>query len=256
MDLQKKPSIILELKNIILSTVIEKHPSIFHVSGGGGSRSPIVVKLTDKAQKVAAEEADVRKLMEPILVRNLKKLLMMSLDCRVPLKKIAFLESELGLPRYFNQSLIPKYPEFFSVKDINGRPYLHLESWDSSLAITAREEKLQKFAAAAAEKDKGGLHFARYNKKEAKVNRDGNFFGPFAFELNFPAGFRPNTKYLEEVHKWQKLPFPSPYLNRRRFEQADPKARKQAVAVLHELLSLTMENRMSSAQLDAFHAEY
>ncbi|OVA12675.1 Plant organelle RNA recognition domain [Macleaya cordata] len=190
--------------------------------------------------------------MEPILVRNLRKLLMMSLDCRVPLEKIEFIESELGLPRDFNQSLIPKYPEFFSVKDVNGRPYLHLESWDSSLASTTRKVKLQNLAAAAAEKDKGSLHFTGYNKKEAKVSRDGDFFGPFAFELNFPTGFRPNTKYLEEVHKWQKLPFPSPYLNGRRFEPVDPKARKRAVAVLHDLLSLTMEKRMSSAQLDAF----
>ncbi|KAI4317925.1 hypothetical protein L6164_025751 [Bauhinia variegata] len=52
------------------------------------------------------------------------------------------------------------------------------------------------------------------------------------------------------------MEFPSPYLNARRFDIADPKSRKRVVAVLHELLSLTMEKRMTSAQLDAFHAEY
>ena len=52
------------------------------------------------------------------------------------------------------------------------------------------------------------------------------------------------------------MDFPSPYLNARRFEAKDPKARKRVVAVLHELLSLTMEKRMTSAQLDAFHSEY
>ncbi|KAI3933425.1 hypothetical protein MKW92_013911 [Papaver armeniacum] len=280
-DLQKKPSIILELKNIILKSkthsilirdlekevgfvqkwnfmaVIEKYPSIFHVSkDAGGSRSPIMVKLTDKAQRVVAEEDDARRLMEPILVRSLRKLLMMSKDCQIPLEKIELIHSELGLPNDFSDSLIPKYPEFFSIKDVDGRPYLHLESWDSSLAVTAREEKFQILAATEAEKDKGGMDCGGYSKKDSKISRDGNFFGPFAFRLNYPAGFRPNTKYLEEVLKWQKMPFPSPYLNGRRFDPADPKARKRAVGVLHEILSLTMEKRMSSTQLDAFHAEY
>ncbi|RZC67751.1 hypothetical protein C5167_011439 [Papaver somniferum] len=280
-DLQKKPSIILELKNIILKSkthsilirdlekeagyvqkwnfmaVIEKYPSIFHVSkDAGGSRSPIMVKLTDKAQRVVAEEDDARRQMEPILVRSLRKLLMMSKDCQIPLEKIELIHSELGLPKDFSDSLIPKYPEFFSIKDVDGRPYLHLESWDSSLAVTAREEKFQILAATQAENDKGGLDCGGYSKKESKISRDGNFFGPFAFRLNYPVGFRPNTKYLEEVLKWQKMPFPSPYLNGRRFDPADPKARKRAVGVLHEILSLTMEKRMSSTQLDAFHAEY
>ncbi|XP_043688932.1 protein WHAT'S THIS FACTOR 1 homolog, chloroplastic isoform X2 [Telopea speciosissima] len=273
MELQKKPSLILELKAIIqrqknhsllirdlekevgfvqkwnFMSVIEKYPTIFRV--GGGNRAPISVRLTEKAEKIASEEAHARELMEPILVKNLRKLLMMSMDCRIPVEKIEFIESELGLPRDFKESLIPKYPEFFSVKDINGKAYLHLESWDSSLAITSREEKLDIVAAA----HYGSSDFSGF-QKGVKISRDGNFSGPSAFQMNFPAGFRPNTKYLEEVQKWQKMPFPSPYLNARRFEPADPKARKRAVAVLHELLSLTMEKRMSSAQLDAFHAEY
>ena len=80
-------------------------------------------------------------------------------------------------------------------------------------------------------------------------------FCPFAFHLKFPAGFRPNMSYLQELEKWQKLDFPSPYLNAKRLEVSDPKARKRVVGVLHELLSLTMEKRLTSAQLDAFHSE-
>ncbi|CAN6684293.1 unnamed protein product [Malus baccata var. baccata] len=268
MDLQKKPVLILQLKSIIQSqkhqslllrdlekevgfvqkwnfmAVIEKYPSVFYV--GGGNRTPPFVTLTEKAEKVAAEEASAKDLMEPNLVKNLKKLLMLSVDCRVPLENIEFIESELGLPNDFKKSLIPKYPEFFSVKDVSGRDYLHLENWDSSLAVTAREERLVG----------EGISAACGFGKKVRISKDGNFQGPHAFRVNFPAGFRPNTSYLEQLERWQKTEFPSPYLNARRFDIADPKARKRVVAVLHELLSLTMQKRMTSAQLEAFHSEY
>ncbi|KAL5803396.1 hypothetical protein ACOSQ4_031701 [Xanthoceras sorbifolium] len=268
-DLRKKPSLLLQLKSIIQSqkhqslllrdlekevgfvqkwnfmAVIEKYPSIFNV-GGGSSGKPPFVTLTEKAQKVADEEAGARGLMEPILVKNLRKLLMMSVECRIPLEKIEFIESELGLPRDFKKTLIPKYPEIFSVKDVNGKAYLHLENWDSSLAVTAREERLAR---------EGVLNSSGARKK-VRITKYGNYSGPFAFKVCFPVGFRPNKGYLEELEKWQRMDFPSPYLNARRFELVDPKARKRVVAVLHELLSLTMEKRMTSAQLDAFHSEY
>ncbi|XP_021908429.1 protein ROOT PRIMORDIUM DEFECTIVE 1 isoform X1 [Carica papaya] len=268
MDSGKKPSLILQLKSIIQSqkhqylllrdlekqvgfvqkwnfmAIMEKYPSIFHV--GGGKRELPFVSLTEKAKKIAGEEAEVRKLMESMLVRNLRKLLMMSVDCRVPLEKIEFIQSELGLPQDFKNALIPKYPEYFSVKDLNGRAYLHLENWDSSLAVTAREERLARL----------GEFQTGCSGKKVKISKDGNFLGRFAFKVCFPSGFRPNMSYLDELEKWQRLEFPSPYLNARRFDTADPRARKRVVAVLHELLSLSMEKRLTSAQIDAFRSEY
>uniref|UniRef100_A0A1D1Y8N4 Putative cytosol aminopeptidase n=1 Tax=Anthurium amnicola TaxID=1678845 RepID=A0A1D1Y8N4_9ARAE len=265
MDLQKKPALILRLRDLILArqgrplllrdlekevgfvkkwdfvSLIQKHPSIFRVSGGGDARAPISVGLTEKADKVSGGEAEVRELMEPILVRRLRKLLMMSMDCQVPLAKVDLVESELGLPRDFKRCLIPKYPGFFSVRSINGLDYLCLESWDSSLAVTAREERLK---------------FGGDEVPPKGVPRDGNYLGPFSFRLSYPPGFRPNKGYLEEVLKWQKMAFPSPYLNARSFDPVTAQARKRAVAVLHELLSLMMEKRLTSDKLDAFHNEY
>ncbi|KAG2243506.1 hypothetical protein Bca52824_094651 [Brassica carinata] len=235
-DLKKKPSLILQLKSMIqsqkhgtillrdlekhvgfvhkwnLMAAIEKYPSIFHV--GGGNREPPCVMLTEKAQKIADEESEAIESMEPILVNNLRKLLMMSVDCRVPLEKVEFIQSAM-------------------------------ENWDSSLAITAREERLSRVLEPPSE-----------NRNKVRITKDGNFLGPNAFKVSFPPGFRPNASYLEEFQKWQKMEFPSPYLNARRFDSADPKARKRVVAVLHELLSLTMEKRVTCSQLDAFHSEY
>ncbi|KAK8961823.1 hypothetical protein KSP40_PGU010087 [Platanthera guangdongensis] len=167
---------------------------------------------------------------------------MMSLDCRIPLEKIALIQSDLGLPENFRDCLIPKYPEIFSVKIVNGSEHLNLERWDSTLAVTAREESLD----------------VTILEPESKkpLQRDGNFPGPHAFKMKYAPGFRPNVSYLEEVHKWQKMAFPSPYLSARRIDPVTPQARKRAVAVLHELLSLTMEKRLSSHKLDSFHNEY
>ncbi|CAH2067868.1 unnamed protein product, partial [Thlaspi arvense] len=267
-DSKKKPTLILELKSIIqaqkrgsillrdlekhvgfvhkwnLMAAIEKYPSIFYV--GGGNREPPFVMLTEKAKEIAAEEGEVTESMEPLLVNNLRKLLMMSVDCRVPLEKVEFIQTAMGLPQDFKSTLIPKYPEFFSLKVINGNVHLALENWDSSLAITAREDRLSR----------EGLLEPMENRKKVRITKDGNFLGRNAFKISFPPGFRPNASYLEEFEKWQKMEFPSPYLNARRFDAADPKARKRVVAVLHELLSLTMEKRVTCAQLEAFHSEY
>lgn len=169
---------------------------------------------------------------------------MLSMDCRVPLDKIRLVESELGLPKDFEDVLIPKFPDYFSIKSVDGVEFLCLETWDSSLAVTVREERL----------DLGAVPVEK--KKDKRVPRDGNYEGPFAFKLKFPAGFRPNKSYLEEVVRWQKMAFPSPYLNARKIQPATPQARKRAVAVLHELLSLTMEKRLTSDKLDVFHNEY
>lgn len=99
------------------------------------------MSLTAKAEKVAAEEGRARLMMEPLLVNNLRKLLMLCVDCRVPLETLEFVGPELGLPCGFKEDLIPKYPQFFMVKHVKGRDWLELQDWDSSLALTAREAR-------------------------------------------------------------------------------------------------------------------
>ena len=66
---------------------------------------------------------------------------MLTVDCRPPLEKTEFIKSVLGLPTDYMESLILKYPEFFCVKEVNEKAYLHLESWDSSLGKLPAKRK-------------------------------------------------------------------------------------------------------------------
>ncbi|KQK13844.1 hypothetical protein BRADI_1g12853v3 [Brachypodium distachyon] len=171
-----------------LCITYQRHPNVFHVSGGRASRKPIAVTLTEKAKSISSEELQAQKLMEPILARNLRKLLMMSMDSQIPVEKIQLVQSELGLPNNFKNNFVPRLD------------HLCLEFWDSSLAVTARE---------------GKLNLDDFQMRYSGIPKHGNIQGPFAFKLKYPGAFRPNRKYLEEVVWWQKMAFPSPYLNAR-----------------------------------------
>ncbi|WJX87536.1 hypothetical protein P8452_69717 [Trifolium repens] len=219
MELRKKPSMILELK-----TLIQSQPK----------NNPLFLRDLEKnVGFVRKWDFNSSRSTQPFSA--------------IPLETVEFVGPELGLPCDFKECLIEKYPQFFSVRRFNGRDFVYLEDWDSTLAVTAREARLA---------HEGIVNMKpNDNKKKVKISRDGNYAGPFAFKVNFPAGFRPNVNFLEQFERWQKLEFPSPYLNARRFDAADPKTRKRTVAVIHELLSLTLERRLTSAQLDAFHAE-
>jgi len=47
--------------------------------------------------------------MEELLIENLQKLIMLSIDRRIPPKKIGHIRSELGLPDEFRMNLVKKY---------------------------------------------------------------------------------------------------------------------------------------------------
>ncbi|CAH8382288.1 unnamed protein product [Eruca vesicaria subsp. sativa] len=85
--------------------------------------------LPEKAQQIAAEEGKAIESMEPDLVNKLRKLLIMSADFRVPLEKVEFIQSVMGLPLDFKSNLIPKYPDFFSLKVVYKK--VHLEPNES-----------------------------------------------------------------------------------------------------------------------------
>lgn len=263
-ELQKKPQLVLQLKEILrrqkgesmllrdlekevgiikkwnFMATIERYPRIFKVSGG--NRRPPVLEFTDEAKFILKDEVIVREQMEPIAVNNLRKLLMMSIDRRIALFKIMQIKQEIGLPDDFAESLVPKYPQFFKLMDVSDAPYLVLENWDPSLAVAARELSAEP----------SGVPLTR----RTYVPRDGNWAGPYAFKIKYPVSFKPRMRHLEDMVKWQNMAFSSPYVNPKELDPRHAAAQKRAVAVLHEVLSLTMEKRLTATKLDVFHTEY
>ncbi|GLJ13926.1 hypothetical protein SUGI_0222530 [Cryptomeria japonica] len=263
-DLQKRPRLVLQLKDILLKqrgesillrdlekevgliakwnfmACIQNYPKIFKVSGG--NRKPPLLEFTDDAKFILRDESMVKELMEPILVKNLRKLLMMSSERRIPLFKIEQIKHEMGLPEDFAEIIVPKYPQFFKLEEIFGVAHLVLEEWDPLLAVTARELGA----------NPNGLSLTR----RTYIPKDGNFDGPYAFKINYPDGFKPRLRQLEEMAKWQNMAFSSPYTFPMAVDVSTPASQKRFVAVLHEVLSLTLEKRLTANKLDAFHVEY
>ncbi|BAT87821.1 hypothetical protein VIGAN_05123300 [Vigna angularis var. angularis] len=118
MELRKKPLMILQLTSLIqfqphhsplflrdleknvgfvrkwaFMALIDKHPSVFRVSG-----TPPSVSLTARARTLAQEEPNARSSMESLLVTNLRKLLMLCVDCKLPLQTVELVGPQLGLP--------------------------------------------------------------------------------------------------------------------------------------------------------------
>ncbi|KAK6158862.1 hypothetical protein DH2020_006176 [Rehmannia glutinosa] len=63
-------------------------------------------KLTAEAERLYLEEMKIRNEMEDLLVVKLRKLLMMSIDKRILLEKIAHLMTDLGLPLEFRDTIL------------------------------------------------------------------------------------------------------------------------------------------------------
>lgn len=91
--------------------------------------------LMEQQQRVIEEHADKA-------TEHVTRFLMMSLDKRLPLDKIAHFRRDFGLPLDFRVHWVHKYPQLFKVvKSLDGVEFLELVSWNPDWAITELEKK-------------------------------------------------------------------------------------------------------------------
>lgn len=181
-------------------------------------------------------ERVVVKELEMEAVKRVKKLLMMSVNGTLRVHALRLMRRELGLPQDFRDSILGKYSGDFRLVDLE---VVALVGWDDEL---------------------GTAHVEKWREKEYTEKWLSEFETKFAFPINFPTGFKIERGFREKLKNWQRLPYTKPYerkeVIRVRTCGGVQRYEKRAVAVLHELLSLTVEKMVEVDQLAHFRRDF
>ncbi|KAF8008585.1 hypothetical protein BT93_K2299 [Corymbia citriodora subsp. variegata] len=213
-----------------------KFPHVFEVYEHPVQRI-LYCRLTRKAFLQIQQEKEALDAQIPDAVVRLRKLLMMSNTGRLRLEHVRIARAEFGLPEDFEYSVILKNPQFFRLFDAKEtrNKYIEIVERDPSLTVCAIEMARER----------------EYREKgiDAEDVR-------FSFIINFPPGFKIGKYYRIAVWKWQRVPYWSPYEDVSRYDlrslEAQKRMEKRAVAVIHELLSLTVEKKITLERIAHF----
>lgn len=206
-----------------LSTFIRRYPNIFHefyTPDSGGTPVPWF-QLTPEAHGLQQEELNVLQQNHMDIQNRLCKLLMLTRDRILPLQTIDQLKWDLGLPYNYQELLILKSPELFSLIRLpDDRTGVKLLLWDDHLAVS----ELQKNAALL--------------QKEEDLKD-----GILSFPVRFTRGFGLKKKCMRWLEEWQSLPYTSPYSDSSHLDPRTDVSEKRIVGVFHELLHLTVKKK-------------
>lgn len=217
--------------------LLKKFPGVFEIAEEGAYS--LKFKMTPEAERLYLEEMKIRNEMEDLLVIKLRKLLMMSLDKRILLEKIAHLKTDLGLPLEFQDTICRRYPQYFKVVPTGRGPALELTHWDPELAVSAaqiaEEENRQR----------------ELEEKDLIIDRPPRFN-----RVKLPKGLKLSKGEMRKISQFRDMPYISPYEDFSELRPGTPDKEKHACAVVHELLSLTVEKRTLVDHLTHFREEF
>ncbi|XP_056160646.1 protein WHAT'S THIS FACTOR 1 homolog, chloroplastic [Syzygium oleosum] len=219
-----------------LIALLRKFPAVFEIVEEGFYS--LKFKLTPEAERLYLEELKVRSEMEDLLVVKLRKLVMMSLEKRILLEKIAHLRSDLGLPLEFRDTICHRYPQYFRVIATSGGPALELTHWDPELAVSAVQ---------LAEEENRAREIEEKNliiDRPPKFNR-----------VRLPKVLVLSRGEMKRISKFRDMPYISPYSDFSALRSGTPEKEKHACGVVHEILSLTVEKRTLVDHLTHFREE-
>ncbi|KAL4204809.1 hypothetical protein AMTRI_Chr01g133980 [Amborella trichopoda] len=217
--------------------LLRRFPAVFEIVEEGVYS--LKFRLTAEAEKVYLEELKIRNEMEGTLVTKLRKLLMMSLEKRILLEKLAHLRTDLGLPLDFRNTICHRYPQYFRVVPTERGPALELTHWDPELAVSAAELSFEENQ--AREREEANLIIDR----PLKFNR-----------VNLPKGLNLSRSEMRKISKFRDLPYISPYSDFTNLRAGTPEKEKHASGVVHEILSLTVEKRTLVDHVTHFREEF
>ncbi|KAL8167304.1 hypothetical protein V2J09_008803 [Rumex salicifolius] len=213
-----------------------KFPHVFEIYEHPVQRI-LYLRLTRKANLQIQEEKNALAAQIPEAATRLRKLLMMSKWGRLRLEHVRVARKELGLPDDFETSVVCKYPQYFRLFDAKETRSKYIENVERNprLAVCAIESAREK----------------EYREKgiDAENIR-------FSFIVNFPPGFKIDKYYRIGIWKWQRLPYWSPYEDVSGYDmrslEAQKRMEKRQVATIHELLSLTVEKKITLERIAHF----
>ncbi|KAH7574477.1 hypothetical protein JRO89_XS03G0301100 [Xanthoceras sorbifolium] len=221
-----------------MADFIRKSPKLFELYKD--SNGLLWCGMTKEAEDLMEEEERLLEEHSDKAAEYVTRFLMMSVDKRLPLEKIAHFRREIGLPLDFRNDWVHKYPQLFRVvksKDENEHELEHLElvSWNPDWAITELEKKALGLTGAGRDHTPGMLSLP--------------------FPLKFPAEFKKVYRYAGKIEHFQKRSYLSPYADAKELKAGSLEFDKRAVAVMHELLSFTIEKRLVTDHLTHFRRE-
>ncbi|XP_057737706.1 protein WHAT'S THIS FACTOR 1 homolog, chloroplastic-like [Arachis stenosperma] len=222
-----------------ISDFIRKTPKLFELYKD--RKGVLWCGLTERAEELLEEEQRVLEQHSDKAAEHVTRLLMMSVDKRLPLEKIAHFRRDFGLPMDFRANWVHQYPQHFRVvksfDGINQVECLELVNWNPNWAIT----ELQKKVTGVTESTTTNLHIP------------GMLSLPFP--LKFPSNYKRVYRYSEKIQDFQKRAYLSPYADARGLKAGSLEFDTRAVAVMHEILSFTIEKRLVTDHLTHFRWE-
>ncbi|TKY45133.1 ROOT PRIMORDIUM DEFECTIVE 1 protein [Spatholobus suberectus] len=262
MEVEKKTRKVLKFQNLILSeptqslpiarletlsrrfgftrheagAFVLKFPHVFEIFEHPVQRI-LFCRLTRKAVLQIERERHALAEQVPRAVTRLRKLLLMSNEGRLRLEHVRVARAALGLPDDFEFSVVLRYPRFFRLIDSKEtrNKYIEVVERDPRLGTCAIEDVRERVY-----RERGG---------DAEDVR-------FSFVVDFPPGFRIGKYFRIAMWKWQRLPYWSPYEVVSGYDlrsiEAQKRMEKRAVATIHELLSLTVEKKITLERIAHF----
>ncbi|KAL5728535.1 hypothetical protein ACHQM5_001608 [Ranunculus cassubicifolius] len=216
-----------------ISDFIHKSPKLFELYKD--QRGITWCGMTKEAEDLLEEEDKILESYGEKAAEYVTRFLMMSVDKRLPIDKIAQFRRDFGLPYDFRKNWAYKYPEYFKVvKPKDDVEYLQLVSWNPAWAVTELEKKVN-------------------GVSDSDPPSPGLLSLPFP--MKFPQNYKKIFRYGGKIEHFQKQSYLSPYADARGLQAGSPEFDKRAIAIMHELLSFTTEKRLVTDYLTHFRKE-
>ncbi|CDP01068.1 unnamed protein product [Coffea canephora] len=211
-----------------VSKFIQNHPLLFDVYRHTDNK--MWIGFSEFMEGLLLEERKIMDQMEVERVNVVRKLLMMSVNKKIPLSKIHHNRLLFGIPDDFRDRVV-RFPEHFKVVvEEDGKRVLELVNWDPTLAVSA----LQKEFMIDEDKVKKAFKFAVKHGKALDLDEDDE----------------------RKLNMLNTLPLVSPYSDGSKFDLWTLEAEKYRVGVIHEFLSLTLEKRAYIHNIVEFKEEF